>query len=120
MEKKHKALMIIACMFLASIRCIILTSSLSQSKNYKEIEPGYNTLRQDSTFAMIYELGRAKYQELSKLIQENKSFEDEEMIIFQQDELIYIFHKEKKVIESVGFGNKIFIYSDGKIDEATF
>lgn len=101
---------------------LLFSSSLKNDGNrlkLKEKEervPAFYTLREDDTFMGVYERGRAKYQELSQLIQgSSQACDDGERIFLEYEDLTYVLHKKQKVIESLGFGYRILIYSFGEI-----
>lgn len=84
---------------------------------HKTVEPGYRTLIEDPLFVDAYATGKQKYHELYSLIQNNSTNSDEELISYQQDDLKYILYKKTGLIESLGYGYKIYIYPSGKIIE---
>lgn len=102
--------------FLMEVNSITFPSQPKISE-YRKLDPGYLQLTQDPLFTNTYKVGKAKYEELYHLIQNNSTSSDEEVVICQQYDLTYFFYKKSKIIESLGCGYRIVINPSGKISE---
>lgn len=85
------------------------------SKKYKDIEPGFFKLIENPSFKNVFEFGKTNYQELAQFIQKNVTKEDEEELVCIQEDLVYTFNKQSKIIESLGCGYRIALYPNGVI-----
>jgi hypothetical protein len=96
---------------------LLLFSSVvfSSSRKYKDAAPGFLKLKEDPLFRGVFEFGKIKYEDLYQCIQNNITRENEEELIFEQEDLVYTFNKQSKIIESLGCGYKILLYPNGII-----